>query len=254
MQSSRLLLLLPVLLLALPTTARGDARGNAILAKYDRKSNNFKDLTLKFTLTVKRPGGQRSVVKLKTITRPGGQRLIRLLYPGDIKGMHILVQSKDEMYIYLPAYRKVRRIAGHVRNQGFQGSGFTYDDMAIGRWTPYYDCNLVRETSRLWWLDCRAKPGKTPPYRHVKMSIRKDIEVVEQIQYIDRHGRTFKTQYFKNYACRADNSHCSPSLIRMVEHTRGNVVSEMRLHGKPRYDRGYSDRRFTVRYLYRAAD
>jgi len=247
-------LLLPALLLALPTAARADARGNAILAKYDHKSNNFRDITLKLTLTVKRPGGRPTVVKFKTISRPGGQRLIKMLYPGDIKGMHILVQSKDEMYIYLPAYRKVRRIAGHVRNQGFQGSGFTYDDMAIGRWTPYYDCTLTKETSRLWWLDCRAKPGKTPPYKHVRMSIRKDIELVETIKYIDHHGRNFKTQTFLDYVCRPDNSHCNPRIIRMVEHTRGNMVSEMRIHGKIRYDRGYSDRRFTVRYLYHSAD
>jgi hypothetical protein len=168
--------------------------------------------------------------------------------------MHILVQSKNVMYIYLPAYRKVRRIAGHVRNQGFQGSGFTYDDMAIGKWTPYYDCSLIREDSRVWWIDCKAKPGKHPPYKHVKMAIRKDIELVETIQYFNRHGKKFKTQQFKKYKCRADNSHCNPMLIRMIEHTRGNLVSEMKIHPRMKYNRGYPDRMFTVRYLYRAAN
>ncbi len=240
--------------LLLPSVAHADKRGDAILAKYDRKSNNFKDLTLKFKLTVKSPGRKATMVKFKTITRPGGQRLVRMLYPGDIKGMHILVQSKTEMYIYLPAYRKVRRIAGHVRNQGFQGSGFTYDDMAIGRWTPYYHCNLLRENSRVWWIDCKAKAGKNPPYQHVRMSIRKDIELVETIQYINRHGRKFKTQKFLRYKCRRDNSHCNPMIIRMIEHTRGNTVSTMRVIGHIRYNKGYSDRMFTVRHLIRAAN
>ncbi len=241
-------------LLAAPAPLWADAKGNAILAKYDNKQNNFKDLTLKLLLKVKHPGRKNTKVIFKTITRPGGQRLIKMLYPGDIKGMHILVQSKSVMYIYLPAYRKVRRIAGHVRNQGFQGSGFTYDDMAIGKWTPYYDCNLMREDSRVWWIDCKAKPGKHPPYKHVKMAIRKDIELVETIQYFNRHGKKFKTQQFKKYKCRSDNSHCNPMLIRMIEHTRGNLVSEMKIHPRMLYNKGYPDRVFSVRHLYRAAN
>lgn len=249
--------LAPILLLcvlALPSEASADPKGNAVLKKYDTKQNHFKDLTLNITMKVKNPGRKASLVKFKTITRPGGQRLIKMLYPGDIKGMHILVQSKTEMYIYLPAYRKVRRIAGHVRNQGFQGSGFTYDDMAIGKWVPYYNCDLKSENSRVWWIDCRAKPGKNPPYPHVKMAIRKDIELVETIYYINRHGRKFKTQKFLRYKCRRDNSHCNPTLMRMIEHTRGNLVSEMRIKGRIRYNKGYSDRVFTVRHLYRAAN
>lgn len=234
--------------------AQADPKGNAVLRKYDRKTNAFKDLTLRWTLTVRHQGRKPTEVQFKATTRPQGQRLVELQAPGDIRGMHILVQSADEMYIFLPAYRKARRIAGHVRNQGFQGSGFTYDDMSIGKWGPYYDCSLMREDSRVWWIECKAKAGKTPPYPHVKMSIRKDIELVEDIQYLDRHGKTFKTQRFLNYKCRDDNSHCNPTRIRMIEHTRGNLVSEMNLRGRIIYDKNYPDSIFTVRHLYRSAN
>lgn len=253
MRTLATILVVACLGLAAPA-AQADPKGDAIMRKFDRKTNAFKDLTLKWTLTVKHPGRKHTAVKFKVVTRPQGQRLIEMTYPGDVKGMHILVQSKDEMYIYLPAYRKVRRIAGHVRNQGFQGSGFTYDDMAIGKWAPYYNCTVLREDSKVWWLECRVKPGKTPPYPHVKMSIRKDIELVHDIEYLDRFGKKYKTQRFLGYKCRDDNSHCNPTRIQMIEHSRGNLVSEMVLRGGIKYDKGYADSIFTVRHLYRAAN
>ncbi|MDY0001825.1 MAG: outer membrane lipoprotein-sorting protein [Polyangia bacterium] len=241
-------------LILVPTSAQADPKGDVVMRRYDRKTNAFKDITLRWNLTVKHPGRKASLVKFKVVTRPQGQRLIQMQYPGDIKGMHILVQSADEMYIYLPAFRKVRRIAGHVRNQGFQGSGFTYDDMAIGKWAPYYDSTILREDGKHWWLDSRAKAGKTPPYPHVQMSIRKDIDLVHEIQYLDRHGKKYKSQLFLDYRCRGDNTHCNPTRIQMIEHTRGNLVSEMNLRGGILYDKGYDDDIFTVRYLHKSAD
>ena len=86
------------------------------------------------------------------------------------------------------------------------------------------------------------------------MSIRKDIDLVEEIQYVDRLGKKYKSQRFLDYKCRSDNTHCNPIRIQMIEHTRGNLVSEMTLRGGIIYDKGYSDDIFTVRYLHRAAN
>lgn len=251
----RLLLILSILGLVLPSDVASAAPSSAqIMKKMENKMNNFKDLTLKWTLRVKHPGKKHSKVKFKVITRPKGQRLVRMTYPGDVKGMHILVQSRSEMYIYLPAFRKVRRIAGHVRNQGFQGSGFTYDDMSIANWSPWYNARLAKQTAKHWYMDLRVKPGKSAAWPRLRLRIRKDIGLNDEVRYINRRGKTVKTQRFKRYKCKPDNSHCNPTLIQMVEHTRGNLVSSMTLNGKVRYNKGYSDRVFTVRYLLRSAN
>jgi outer membrane lipoprotein-sorting protein len=242
-----LLLLAPGVASAAPTSAQ-------IMAKMERKMNNFKDLTLKWTLKVKHSSKKHTKVKFKVITRPKGQRLVRMTYPGDVKGMHILVQSKSEMYIYLPAFRKVRRIAGHVRNQGFQGSGFTYDDMSIAQWSPWYNARLTKTTAKHWYMALRVKPGKSAAWARLRLRIRRDIGLIDEIRYINRRGKKVKTQSFTRYKCKSDNSHCNPILIKMVEHTRGNLVSVMKLNGKVRYNKGYSDRTFTVRYLLRSAN
>ncbi len=242
------------LLLAAPAAASAAPSAKQILAKMERKMNNFKDLTLKWTLTVKHPGKKKTKVKFKVITRPKGQRLVRMTYPGDVKGMHILVQSKSEMYIYLPAFRKVRRIAGHVRNQGFQGSGFTYDDMSIAMWSTWYTPTLTKQTAKHWYITAKLKPGKSAAWPTQRLRIRKDIGLIDEIQYVNRRGKKVKTQQFKRYKCKSDKSHCNPVWIRMIEHTRGNLTSEMKLKGRIRYNKGYSDRVFTVRYLLRSAN
>jgi len=241
-----------VLLASSVASAAPSAR--KIMQKMERKMNNFKDLTLKWTLRVRHSGKKHTLVKFKVITRPKGQRLIRMTYPGDVKGMHILVQTKSEMYIYLPAFRKVRRIAGHVRNQGFQGSGFTYDDMAIAQWTPWYNARLAKQTAKHWVMSLTVKPGKAVAWPRLRLRIRRDIGLIDEIRFINRRGKKVKTQMFKRYKCKSDSSHCNPVWIRMVEHTRGNLVSDMKLKGKVRYNKGYSDRVFTVRYLLRSAN
>ncbi len=249
-----LLVLSIVLLLPVSGVASAAPSAKQLLSKMETKMNHFKDLTLKWTIRVRHPGKKHTKVKFKVITRPNGQRLVRMTYPGDVKGMHILVQSRDEMYIYLPAFRKVRRIAGHVRNQGFQGSGFTYDDMSIARWSPWYTVRLKKQTAKHWYLSLKVRSGKAVAWPQQMLRIRKDINLIDEIHYINRRGRKIKTQKFLRYKCNSDNSHCNPTLIRMLEHTRGNLISDMKLRGKIRYNKGYSDRVFSVRYLLRSAN
>ncbi len=64
------------------------------------------------------------------------KRLIVFDAPPNIKNTAFLVHSRsnpgedDVRWVYLPALRKVRRIAGNDRDKLFAGSDFTYDDLA----------------------------------------------------------------------------------------------------------------------------
>ncbi|MGC9363266.1 MAG: outer membrane lipoprotein-sorting protein [Fidelibacterota bacterium] len=61
--------------------------------------------------------------------------LIIFNYPADIRGTGLLLWSytdpeKDEdRWLYLPALKRIRRIAGESKNDYFMGTDFTYDDM-----------------------------------------------------------------------------------------------------------------------------
>ncbi|HEY4183480.1 MAG TPA: outer membrane lipoprotein-sorting protein [Polyangia bacterium] len=63
------------------------------------------------------------------------KRVSRFLSPADVQGTAVLVfdyESKaDDVWIYLPAMRKTRRIVSSQGSQSFMGSEFTYSDLNI---------------------------------------------------------------------------------------------------------------------------
>jgi len=74
----------------------------------------------------------------KSVNDPKGiddKILVFFEYPADIRGTGLLMISysdpkkDDDRWLYLPALKKVRRIAGESKNEYFMGTDFTYDDM-----------------------------------------------------------------------------------------------------------------------------
>ena len=47
--------------------------------------------------------------------------------------MKILTRAAQDMYVYLPAFKKVRRLASHVKEQGFMGTAFGHEEMSLVR-------------------------------------------------------------------------------------------------------------------------
>lgn len=62
------------------------------------------------------------------------KRIIRFLAPAEVKGTGMLIydydEQSDDMWIYMPALRKTRRIASGEKNQSFMGSEFSNADLA----------------------------------------------------------------------------------------------------------------------------
>jgi hypothetical protein len=60
--------------------------------------------------------------------------IVRFLAPADVKGTAILVydyeKQSDDMWVYLPALRKVRRVISSEKGKNFMGSEFTNADMS----------------------------------------------------------------------------------------------------------------------------
>jgi hypothetical protein len=62
------------------------------------------------------------------------KRIIRFLSPAEVKGTGMLIydydQKNDDMWIYMPALRKTRRIISNEKSKSFMGSEFSNADMA----------------------------------------------------------------------------------------------------------------------------
>jgi len=65
------------------------------------------------------------------------KRIIRFLAPAEVKGTGMLIydyaEKNDDMWIYMPALRKTRRIISSEKSKGFMGSEFSNADMSAPR-------------------------------------------------------------------------------------------------------------------------
>lgn len=90
------------------------------------------------TLTIYDARGNKRVRKTATVSKlyddgATEKRLIRFLSPADVKGTGLLTydyeKKTDDMWLYLPALRKSRRIVASEKAKSFMGSEFTYADI-----------------------------------------------------------------------------------------------------------------------------
>ncbi len=206
--------------------AKADAMGDAIVAKIDKEQSRFKTLWLEYTVTTKEPKRKARVMKARARLK-GKKQLTELLAPADVKGTKALHLSPTQIYVYLPAYRKVRRIASHVVDQGFMGSTFSQFDMNLTRYGRLYTGQLTSADERNYQLTLRLRRGKKAPYAKIKLTVEKARSLPLRIRYFDGKGRLVKTETRSKYVC--EKRVCIPRKQKMIDHTKGNKYSKLKL-------------------------
>lgn len=116
-------------------------------------ATKVKDSISNATFTLRNKDGAERVRKIIGYTRlrPNGEdtmRLVRFLAPADIKDTATLLienaQAEDDMWIYLPALGKVRRLSASNKKDSFVGTDFSYGDV-IGHKPEEWSHALLRE-------------------------------------------------------------------------------------------------------------
>ena len=89
------------------------------------------------TLEIYDNKGRKRVRQTTLATKMYGEtekRIIRFLSPADVKGTGMLIfdydEKNDDMWIYMPALRKTRRIVSTEKGKNFMGSEFSNADLA----------------------------------------------------------------------------------------------------------------------------
>lgn len=167
--------------------------------------------TTNATFTLISKNGQQRVRKVFGTTRlqangSDNMRMTRFLAPADVKGTVSLLiehaQTDDDMWVYLPALKKVRRLVSSNKKDSFVGTDFSYADV-IGFRTAEWNYRLLREEP----LDGQAcyvieavprsaqVQANTGYSRRVNW-IRKDNLVTLRSEFWDESGQMLKTETF----------------------------------------------------------
>ena len=162
-----------------------------------------------------------------------------------MKGTKVLILSPTEMYVYLPSFGKIRRIASHTKDQGFLGLTFSQDDMATTAYGPIYSAAVRSESGSSWTLT--LTPREDAPYAQDRGRVAKDKKVPSRAQVLHRRRRrhAVKTETRTGYSCEGDV--CTPGELKMTDNVKNawtKLVAKSREVNKE-----ISDDVFTTRNL-----
>lgn len=223
-----------------------------VLKKTDNVINAPKDQELKIKLILIDKDGnekEREAIMLQKGGEKKGseKRMIKFLSPAEQKGIAFLALPGDIMYLYLPAFRRVRRIAAHIKNQKFAGTDFTYDDMGTINYAEEYNPKFVGKTEEHFILELTPKKGIKKDHSKLKMWVRRDNFYPEKAEYYDKNDRLWKTaEYRKIEKVGAYWTAKEFEVHDLKEnHRTKSILVEVK------FDTGLKDKLFTPRYLKR---
>jgi outer membrane lipoprotein-sorting protein len=232
----------PLSMLLALTAAQTDPA--QVMKDMDAAMNAYADLALTYEMIDKQPGRDDRKMSFD-ISIKGDKRFTEFTSPADMKGTKVLIVSQTQMYIYLPSYKKVRRIASHVTNQGFMGTAYSNDDMALSRFGDKYDAKLLGEDAATWSLEVTKKNDEAP-YDKIKIVVDKKTHQPIKLEYFSEEGKHIKTETRTKFECHGKV--CSPEVLEMTD-LRTNGHSSKLIRRAWKVNPGLNDRVFSKRNL-----
>lgn len=212
-------------------------------------------MTADFTLEVVRPDGSKLERKGRSVraTREAklADRIFVITEPRTIAGMTLL--SKDVLggpanqWLYLPAYKRVRRVAIHGAGDAFVGSDFYYADLARVRVEAgNHSINgEVTVAGRPCVLLETHNDDPLLPYGRTVTSLDKENMLPLRVEYYDRKGVLVKVGTID--AVESHGGYPTPTKLSM----RNEVTKSLSriVLGDVSYDAELDDAMFTVERL-----
>jgi hypothetical protein len=139
--------------LALAPLALGAETNLADIVQKSLAVNKVLDSTSDATFTLISKTGQQRVRKTVGVSKlqangDDNMRMTRFTAPADVKGtVSLLIEhsaADDDIWIYLPALKKVRRLVSSNKKDSFVGTDFSYGDV-IGHKVSEWNYKLLRE-------------------------------------------------------------------------------------------------------------
>jgi len=193
MQLQKLITLIMVLIMSWTISAAAqEVSALDIVKKMDAVVNAPKDQEMSLTMILIDKNGNEKQRKTEMYQKGDETRLVRFLSPADQKGISFLSLPNDVMYLYLPAFRKIRRIASHVKNESFAGTDFSYDDMSSFKYAEEYNPKILETTDEFFILELTPKPAVKKDYSKLKIWVRKDNFYPAKIEHFDKGEKLWK--------------------------------------------------------------
>jgi outer membrane lipoprotein-sorting protein len=177
-------------------------------------ASKVKSLRTDSTMALINDKGQQRERKNTTLLKlqPNGidsKLLVKFSTPADIKGTGFLqvehIEGDDDLWIYLPALKKSRRLVANNKKDSFVGSDFSYGDISLPKVDLYrhtllrseavdqHDCYVIESVPANDTVKSNSGYSKKITW------VRKDTLLEAKVEYYDISGRLLKTQLTTNH-------------------------------------------------------
>jgi hypothetical protein len=194
---------------------------------------------------------------LTTYTKDYGnlsKRLVRFHSPKTIEGTGFLswenMDRDDDQFLFLPALKRSRRIAGSQREKSFVNSDYTYEDLE--RRKPELDQHKIVGHEKVLGYDCvvlesTPRDPSSSQYGKRVSWVAKDMDIILRAAMYDKKGEIIKTFNANNVKLIDDYWTITDSKMSdlLGRHSTRLVIDVMQ------YNQGVDDEVFTQRYLER---
>lgn len=234
-------------------------RGLAIVREQERINRGFGSEVVTYRMVLVNAAGDRSerVMEFRLLEGSGNEgdkTMIVFRTPADISGTALLTHQNragdDDQWLYLPALRRVRRIASANRASSFVGSEFTYEDM-VPLDLAKYRFKYLRDDAvgdvKVWVVES-VPVSRDSGYSRTELFVNTANHQTVRIDFHDRRQQLQKIARFEDWS-HEDGKWWRARSVRMdnVQTKKGTLLEIQQI----RVDAGLSPADFTTRALER---
>lgn len=216
--------------------------------------NSVSDLSM---VLISKRGSERTrklTTKRKSYGGGEAKSVAYFLSPADVKGTAFLVwehaDQPNDVFIYLPALKKIRRIASEQKHQSFMGSDFSYADME-NEDVDDADHRILSEEDldgkACWVIESLPKPDSDSEYGRLVSWVDKTEFIPRKVEFFDKNGRPYKVmQVLRTGPVGDETLPLHLSMENVQKHHKTEIIID-----KIEVGREISDEEFTHRAIQR---
>lgn len=217
-----------------------EEKGLAIAEEADLRDQGFGDSNASMQMILRNRHGQESLREMRTKTleqlEDGDKSLIVFDEPRDVKGTALLTYTHkvgpDDQWLYLPALKRVKRIASNNKSGPFMGSEFAYEDLSSQEVEKYSYKHLRDEVfegdaefagNNVFVIERYPADEKSGYTRQIVWMDQDEYRVVK-VEFYDRKDSLLKTLTMHEYQQYLDK-HWRAGRMEMVNHQTGKSTT-----------------------------
>jgi outer membrane lipoprotein-sorting protein len=162
-----------------------------LLKKLDKSEANAEDQKGNMSIILIDKDGKRSMRSAIFFQKGTDRRIVQFKSPANVAGLSVLIRG-DDIHLYLPQFRRTRRIASHVKNQPFMGTDLSFDDLGSIQYSNAYDVtNAQLLADGKYQLELRPKSNASKQYSKLLVTM-SEKHTLLSILYFDDKGQNIK--------------------------------------------------------------